>query len=64
VARLRDVVLTLPFLDDEALGTLGIEAVLERSEAGGMLYALSLSDVRGRVLVSARAGIALPAEGA
>ncbi len=64
LARLRDVTLQVPFLDDPAFGTLGIEAVLERSESGGMLYELSLSDENGRVLVSARAGIALPAAGA
>ena len=64
VARLRDIVLAVPFLDDADFGTLGVEAALERSEAGGMLYALTLADVGGRVLVSARAGIALPAAGA
>jgi predicted hotdog family 3-hydroxylacyl-ACP dehydratase len=61
VARLRDVVLTVDFLDDAALGLLGVAAVLERSEAGGMLYALAVSDVRGRVVVAARAGVSLPA---
>lgn len=60
VARLRDVVLVVDALDDEAFGTLGIEAVLERAEANGMLYALTVSDVTGRVLVSARAGVSLP----
>ncbi len=60
VARLRDVALGVPYLDDEALGTLTVEATLERSEANGMLYALALSDAAGRVVVSARAGISLP----
>jgi predicted hotdog family 3-hydroxylacyl-ACP dehydratase len=61
VARLRDVVLAVDRLDDAALGTLAVEAVLERAEAGGMLYALAVSDVRGRVVVAARAGVSLPA---
>lgn len=63
VARLRDVTLTVEYLDDPALGTLGVLAELERQEAGGTLYALTVSDVMGRVLVSARAGVALPAAG-
>ena len=60
VARLRDVRLDVDWLDDPALGTLRIEAVRERVEAGGLLYSLSVADVMGRVLVSARAGVALP----
>ena len=61
VARLRDVELHAERLDDEALGTLGIEARLERQEANGMLYALTVTDVFARPLVTARATIALPA---
>ena len=61
VARLRGVTLAVEWLDDPAFGTLAIQARLEHSEANGMLYALSVSDVMGRLLVSARAGIALPA---
>jgi predicted hotdog family 3-hydroxylacyl-ACP dehydratase len=60
VARLRDVVLTISHLDDPVLGTLEIEATLERAEAGGMLYDLLVTDIHGTRLVSARAGIALP----
>ena len=60
IARLRDVVLAVDYLDDEALGTLAINALLERAEANGMLYKLTISDVMGRVLVTSRAGIALP----
>jgi hypothetical protein len=60
VARLRDVALHVDFLDDAVFGTLGVEAVLERAEGKGMLYALTVSDVGGRVLVAARAGISLP----
>ncbi len=61
VARLRDVLLHVGRLDDDALGLLTIEATLEREEAGGMLYALTISDTAGRRLVEARATIALPA---
>ena len=64
VARLRDVTLAVDYLDDPAFGTLGVLAKLERQEAGGTLYALTVSDVMGRVLVSARAGVALPVAGA
>lgn len=60
VARLRDVVLAVPYLDDPALGSLGIEATLEHAEAGGMLYGLLVTDSHGTTLVSARAGISLP----
>ena len=60
VARLRDVTLAVDALDDEALGTLGIAATQERAEANGMLYALVITDITGRTLVAARAGIALP----
>jgi predicted hotdog family 3-hydroxylacyl-ACP dehydratase len=60
VARLRDVVLAVPYLDDPALGTLGIEATLEHGEAGGMLYGLLMTDIHGNTLISARAGISLP----
>ncbi len=58
VARLRDVVLSAAVLSGAALV---IEATLERQEANGMLYGLRVSDAAGRVLVAARAGIALPA---
>ena len=59
VARLREAVFHVEHLDDVA-GALGIEARLERREAGGMLYALAVTDDAGRPLVTARASIALP----
>ena len=58
VARLRDVRCTTAVLP--GAGSLLIEAALDHSEAGGMLYRLSVAGVDGRVLVSARASIALP----
>lgn len=58
VARLRDVVLTADFLDQE--GLLSIDARLERQEGSGMVYHLAVSTTDGRLLVSARASIALP----
>ena len=61
VARLRDVRLHVDRLDDPALGTLGIDVRLERQETNGMLYALCVSDALGRVLIEARASIAVPA---
>lgn len=65
VARLRDVVLHVPFLDDAGFGTLLVRAVLERGEAGGMLYALAVTAEAvgakaGRLLVEGGATIALP----
>lgn len=64
VARLRDVALRVPYLDEAAFGVLGVEAVLEHSEAGGMVYALVVSGNDGRALVTCRASIALPGAGA
>lgn len=58
VARLREVVLAVEFLEGE--GSLVVEARLEREEAHGMLYSLVVSSVGGRVLVSGLASIALP----
>ena len=60
VARLRDAVVHVNHLDDVSLGTLTIEARLERQETNGMLYALSLHDERGNALLTARTSIALP----
>lgn len=59
VARLRGVVLHVPFLDD-AGGLLRVEAVLERGEAGGMVYALAVKAEDGRLLVEGGATVALP----
>ena len=58
VARLREVVLEVGFLEGE--GLLVVEARLEREEANGLLYSLMISSVEGRVLISGRASIALP----
>ncbi len=59
VARLRDLVLAVPFLDEAAFGVLLVEAVLVHRERGGMLYDLVVSRASGAELVRARAGIAL-----
>jgi predicted hotdog family 3-hydroxylacyl-ACP dehydratase len=61
LARLREVALHVDRLDDDALGTLVVEARLERQEMNGMVYALSVAAEDGRTLVAARASIALPA---
>ena len=58
VARVREVVLGVGFLEGEGLLLVG--ARLEREEANGLLYSLTVSSVEGRVLVSGRASIALP----
>ena len=60
VARLRDLVTHVPFLDEEAFGVLAIEAVLEHAEAGGMLYELRIASNAGVPLLTARASVALP----
>lgn len=60
VARLRDVALNIDRLDDPALGMLAIEARLEHAQPNGMLYALHIEDKNGRILIEARASIALP----
>ena len=60
VARLRDVILAIPHLDDPAIPTLEIHATLEHAEATGMLYALRVTNPSATLLLSARAGIALP----
>lgn len=60
VARLRDATFHVKHLDEQSLGTLHIHARLERQEAGGMLYALSIEDEQRRTLLTARTSIALP----
>lgn len=60
VARLRDAVTHVAHLDEPCVGVLGIEALLEHGEAGGMLYALHITGNDGRPLLTARASIALP----
>ena len=60
VARLRDVQLATPHLDDPALTTLEIHATLEHAEATGMLYVLRVTDPDDTLLIAARAGISLP----
>jgi predicted hotdog family 3-hydroxylacyl-ACP dehydratase len=60
LAALRDVTLHADRLDDRSVGELRVEARLERHEAGGSIYALTLRAQCGRVLLSGRAVIALP----
>lgn len=60
VARIRDAVFHVAHLSGAGIETLVVEATLERREANGMLYALKLATVPGRVLVEARASVALP----
>jgi predicted hotdog family 3-hydroxylacyl-ACP dehydratase len=61
VARLRETVCHVNYLDDAAFGALTIEAHLERQEARGMLYRLVVQSESGQALVGARASVALPA---
>ncbi len=60
VAALRGVALLADRLDEPALGTLSVHAVLEAHEAFGMVYALDIRSESGTRLVSGRASIALP----
>lgn len=62
-AALRGVVLHRDRLDDPALGDLRVEARLEREEASGLIYALSVTGADGTPVVTGRASIALPAAG-
>ncbi len=47
-------------LDDPALGTLGVEAVLERQFAGVAWYRLSVAGAAGRLVARAVAEMAIP----
>ncbi len=47
-------------LDDPALGTLAVEAVLELADPGGLIYDFRLADVRGNTLLEGRGTIVLP----
>jgi len=47
-------------LDDPALGTLAVEAVLELADPGGLIYGFRLADAQGRVLLEGRGTIVLP----
>lgn len=60
VARLRDVVLHVPYLDEARFGVLTVEAALLRAEGGGMMYGLAVMAEDGAVLVEGGATIALP----
>ena len=59
-ASLRGVVIEADRLDDPALGTLAIEALLEAQEAFGIVYGFSVQSESGRRLVAGRASVALP----
>jgi predicted hotdog family 3-hydroxylacyl-ACP dehydratase len=60
LARLRDVELHVDRLDDPALGTLAVEARLERKEAGGMVYRFSVHSAARVLLLAAQGMIILP----
>ena len=47
-------------LDDPALGTLAVEAVLELADRGGLIYGFRLADTHGTVLLAGRGTIVLP----
>ena len=51
VARLRDVVLHVRYLDEAGFGVLRVEAALLRAEGGGMVYGLRVMAEDGAVLV-------------
>ncbi len=61
VAALRGVMLAVERLDMAAYGELRVSAGLERQEAGGVIYALSVEAADGTPLLSGRATVALPA---
>lgn len=61
VAALRAVALRVDRLDVAEFGELRVAAQLERQEAGGIIYALEIQAADGRLLLSGRATIALPA---
>ena len=61
VAALRAVSLRVERLDMAAFGDLRVAARLERQEASGIIYALSIHAADGMPLLSGRATIALPA---
>ena len=60
VAALRGVALRVERLDVASYGELRVSAGLERQEAGGIIYALSLEAADGMPLLSGRAMVALP----
>lgn len=61
VARLRDVSLAAPFLDEPGFGTLAVAARLQRDEGSGMIYDLALHAEDGTALVTATAIISVTA---
>lgn len=64
LVALREVTLHVRFLDDPALGTLGVEAKLEQRDPRGLIYSFRLTAGTGAVLVAGRGTIALPGWGA
>ena len=61
VAALRGVALQVERLDMASFGELRVAARLERQEAVGIIYALSVQTADGTPLLSGRATVALPA---
>ena len=61
VAALRGVALRVERLDVASFGELRVAARLERQEAAGIIYALSVEAADGTPLLSGRATVALPA---
>ena len=61
VAALRGVMLQVERLDVAGFGELRVAARLERQEAAGIIYALSVEAADGTPLLSGRATVALPA---
>jgi predicted hotdog family 3-hydroxylacyl-ACP dehydratase len=59
LAGLRDVTIEAGRLDDAALGTLEVAAMLELNDRSGMIYRFRLAAETGRVLVAGRATIVL-----
>jgi predicted hotdog family 3-hydroxylacyl-ACP dehydratase len=59
LAGLRDVTIEAGRLDDAALGTLEVAAMLELNDRSGMIYGFRLASETGRVLVEGRATIVL-----
>jgi len=59
LAGLRDVTIAAGRLDDAALGTLEVAAMLELNERSGLIYAFRLASEAGGTLVEGRATIML-----
>lgn len=63
LAALRDVELLAPRLDDPAYGALTVEARMERQDASGLIYAVTIRAEDSRRLLAGRGTVILPRPG-